>query len=390
MSLSLQDLVTLTTKSLLSNRLRSALTTLGVFMGVAAVNATLQVSSISRAVITKQLAKREAPQASVYILEAKGRQPKLEDMEFLRKRIKNIQVISAYNFVNSDQAVFQGRTSKALILAVSQNYLLTSGRKVLKGRFFNTADFVNYRPVAVIDKFLEDKILSGKDPIGQLLFTSGKLFLIVGVIETKLDIGEQPQGSLLMPISTYSAITGSQSIDAISMRPYKLKNLKKLEGQATQLLKQRLIGSDIYVSNNVEDIIQQQETLELATRGLIAVGMISLLIAGVGIANITIAAVIERTAEIGLRRAIGATKLDILQQFILEAVILSLVGGIAAIISVHGLTLVIAGTFSLPYRFESQTAMLSLGSALLVGVGACFFPAIRASQLDPVKALRES
>ncbi|AFZ26606.1 ABC-type antimicrobial peptide transport system, permease component [Cylindrospermum stagnale PCC 7417] len=390
MSLSLQDLVVLTIKSLLSNRLRSALTTLGVFMGVAAVNATFQVSSISRAVITKQLAEREAPQASVYILEAKGRQPKLEDMEFLQKRIKNIQVISAYNYVISEQVVFQDRTSKALILAVSENYLLTSGRKVLKGRFFNPTDFVNYRPVAVIDKFLEEKIFSGKDPIGKLIFTSGRLFMIVGVIETKLNIGEQPQGSLLMPISTYSSMTGSQSIDAISMRPYKLKNLKNLEKQATQLLKQRLAGSDIFGANNVEDIIQQQETLELATRGLIAVAMISLLIAGVGIANITIAAVIERTAEIGLRRAIGATKLEILQQFILEAVVLSLVGGIAAIISVHGLTLVIADTFSLPYRFESQTAMLSLGSALLVGMGACLLPAIRASQLDPVKALRES
>ncbi|MBD6617653.1 FtsX-like permease family protein [Komarekiella sp. 'clone 1'] len=390
MSLAFQDLVTLTFKSLLSNRLRSALTTLGVFMGVAAVNATLQVSSISRAVIARQLAEREAPQVSVFILETKGREPQLEDMEFLRKRVKNVQVISAYNYVVSEQVVFQNRIGKALILAVSQNYLLTSGRKLLKGRFFNSADFVNYRPVAVIDKFLEDKIFIGKNPIGQLVFTSGRLFLVVGVMESKLSFGEQPQGTLLIPISTYSAMTGSQGIDAISMRPRKLKDLKSMEKQATQLLKQRLAGSDIYASNNVEDIIQQQETLELATRGLIVVGIISLLIAGVGIANITIAAVIERTAEIGLRRAIGATKLEILQQFILEAVILSLVGGITAIAFVHGLTLVIADTFSLPYQFESRTAALSLGSALLVGMGACFFPAIRASQLDPVKALRES
>ncbi|ARV57451.1 macrolide ABC transporter ATP-binding protein [Nostocales cyanobacterium HT-58-2] len=390
MSVSLQDLVVLTFKSLFSNRVRSSLTTLGVFMGVAAVNATLQVSNISRAVIAKQLAEREAPQVSVYLSEATGRQPKLEDMEFLQKRIKNAQVMSAYDYVMSEQVIFQNRISKALILAVSQNYLLTSGRKLLKGRFFDAADFVNYRPVAVIDKFLEDKLFPGENPIGKLIFTSERLFLIVGVMETKLNVGEQPQGSLLMPISTYSAMSGSQSIDEISIRPYTLKDMKKLEESATQLLKQRLSGSDIYASNNVEDIIQQQETLELATRGLIAVGIISLLIAGVGIANITIASVIERTAEIGVRRAVGATKLEILQQFILEAVILSLVGGIAAIISVHGLTLVIADTFNLPYRFESQTAVLSLSSALLVGMGACFLPAMRASQLDPVKALRES
>jgi putative ABC transport system permease protein len=128
----------------------------------------------------------------------------------------------------------------------------------------------------------------------------------------------------------------------------------------------------------------------MASKGLTAVGIISLLIGGVGIANITIAAVMERTPEIGLRRAIGAKKQDILLQFILEAAILSLLGGIAAIISVHGLTMVVAETFNLPYEFESKTAALSLGSALLVGVGAGFLPAVRASRLDPVKALRNS
>jgi putative ABC transport system permease protein len=113
-----------------------------------------------------------------------------------------------------------------------------------------------------------------------------------------------------------------------------------------------------------------------------------LLIGGVGIANITIAAVMERTPEIGLRRAIGATQADIMLQFILEATLLSLAGGVAAIITVHALTVMVANTFELPYEFDSRTAVLSLSSALLVGVGAGFLPALRASQLDPVKALR--
>ena len=99
---------------------------------------------------------------------------------------------------------------------------------------------------------------------------------------------------------------------------------------------------------------------------------------------------IERTSEIGLRRAIGATKLEIQIQFILESIILSLVGGVLAIATVHGLTVVVASTFTLPYQFEVLTAALSLGSALMVGMGACYLPAVRASQLDPVKALREA
>ena len=191
-------------------------------------------------------------------------------------------------------------------------------------------------------------------------------------------------------MSFYYALTGSRDIGSIQIRPYKIEDLKDLADKAKQLMEQRFPGKEIYSWNNVRQILAQQETLEMASHGLTAVGIISLLIGGVGIANITIAAVMERTPEIGLRRAIGAKRRDILLQFILEAAILSLLGGTAAIISVHGLTMVVAETFKLPYEFESKTAALSLGSALLVGVGAGFLPAVRASRLDPVKALRNS
>ncbi len=390
MSLSPQDLIALTSKSLLSNVLRSTLTTLGVFMGVAAVNATLQVGDISRAVIAKQLAQREAPQIQIYIGGQEIREPKLEDMEFLRQRLSGLLGISASNYVFSDQVVFQGREGKPNTLAVSQQYFLTSGRKILLGRSFRAADFVNYRPVAVIDEFLSQQLFEGGNPIGQLIYTSQRAYLVVGVMESKMLSAEaKPTGSLLIPMSTYSAMTGSQSIMSISMRPNKLENMKSLQQEAKKLLEQRFPGAEIYTGTNVQEILQQKETLELASQGLTVVGIIALLIGGVGIGNITIAAIIERTPEIGLRLAIGATKLDVLLQFILEAAILSLVGGVTAIVIVHTLTQLVSETFNLPYQFEIQTAALSLSSALMVGVGACFFPALRASQLDPVKALRE-
>lgn len=389
MSLSPLDLIALTCNSLRSNLLRSGLTSLGVFMGVAAVSATLQVGSISRAVIAEQLAQREAPQVFIGLWGVRDKEPKLEDMEFLRQQLQGWQAISAINWIGSSQTLFQGEEAEPFMLAVSPDYLLTTGRRVLLGRPFTAADFDNYRPVVVIDQFLADKLFKGQEPIGQLIFSEQRPFLVVGVIETKFNSdGDEPKGNLLLPLSTYSAMTGSQRIDSISVRPNNLKDMKNLEEQAKQLLKQHFTGSDFYAGNNVEEILKQKETLELASRGLTAVGIISLLIGGVGIANITIAAVIERTSEIGLRRAIGAKRRDILLQFILEAVILSLVGGTAAIATVHGLTVVVADTFKLPYKFESRTAALSLSSALLVGVGAGFLPALRASQLDPVKALR--
>lgn len=391
MSLSYIDLLALAFNSLRGNPLRSALTTLGVFMGVASVSATLQVGSISRAVIEKELSQREAPHLTVGLWGLKGREAKLEDMEFFRQQLKGLQAISAVNFVweFTGSTVFQGREAEPDILAVSPDYLLTLGRRVLAGRSFTTADFTNYRSVVLIDEFLAKQLFQGQEPTGQLIFTGQNPFLVIGVIETKLNSEEdEPKGGLLMPMSTYSSITGKQRINSVWMRPQNFKDVKKIEAQAKELFKQRFPDSDFSAWNNVDDIIQQRDTFELASRGLTAVGIISLLIGGVGIANITIAAVMERTLEIGLRRAIGATRRDILLQFILEAALLSLVGGISAIATVHGLTVVVAKTFKFPYAFQSNIAALSLSSALLVGVGAGFLPAVRASQIDPVKALR--
>ncbi len=359
-------------------------------MGVAAVSATLQVGNISRAVITDQLAKREAPQLQIYVWSSLGL--KLEDMNFVRQRLKGVQAISASNWFgfNEGKVIFQDEEAEPSMTAVSQDHLLTSGVKLMAGRFFSPNDFTNYRPVVVIDEVLATKLFKGgMKSVGQRIYADRRPYIVVGVIESKQGISGEPKGEMLVSMSLYKAMTGSQRIQSISVRPYNLKDIKEMEKQAKKVLKQRFPEGDVYVWNNVRKILEQQETLELASRGLLAVGVISLLVGGVGIANITIAAVTERTPEIGLRRAIGATQHDIMLQFILEAVILSLVGGIAAIVMVHGLTTVVADVFKLPYKFDSNTAALALGSALAVGVGAGFLPALRASQLDPVKALRQ-
>jgi len=389
MSLSPFDLLRLTCLSLSGNILRSSLTTVGVFMGVAAVSATLQVGNISRAVIAKQLAERIAPQLVVGMWGETTL--KLESMEFFRHRLKGVKAISGLNWFsfNNGKVIFQDQESEPIIIAVSQNYLLTSGLKLIAGKFFSDRDLTEFRPVVVIDEMLATQLFkNGEKPIGQRIFAEHRPYTVIGVMETKEGNFGKPTGEMLVSMSIYKAMTGSQIIDAILIRPEHPKEMKKMEETVKKVLQQSFPKAEFYVRNNTEEILEQQETLELTSRGLLAVGVISLLVGGVGIANITIAAVTERTPEIGLRRAIGATQRDIMLQFILEAVILSLVGGIVAIITVHGLTLVVADVFKLPYKFDSNTAALALGSALAVGVGAGFLPALRASQLDPVKALR--
>ena len=389
--LSPKDLIILSCKSLIANKVRSALTTLGVFMGVAAVNATLQVGDIGRAVLARELTKRGTPHVQVSVWSTEGKQANLEDMNYLHKNISNIMAISGINNLQQQTKVFyQGEEAEPNMLAVTQYYLQTTGKELLKGRFFNSKDFLQYRAVIVIDEALADKFFKNQNPLGQQLLNDGRLYTVVGVIETETGFFTEPKGSVLLPISRYIATTGIESIETISIRPRNPEKMEELKTIAQELLEKRLPGAEVYAYSNIEAIQAAQQVLGIASQTLTLLSSISLIIGGVGITNITIAAVIERTPEIGLRRAIGATKYEILWQFIIEAAILSLVGGITAITIVHGITTVVTQVFNLPYEFEIKTVSLSLGSALFVGVGAAFFTSLRASQLDPVKALRQS
>ncbi|MBD2091321.1 ABC transporter permease [Microcoleus sp. FACHB-1515] len=393
MSLSPIDLLHFTYRSLRGNPVRSILTTVGVFMGVTAVSATLQVGSISRAIVARRLAARQAPQVTLF---PEWRSPsgvraqlKQDDMEFLQQRLVGVEAISAVNWNRSMPVVFQGQQAQPDIIAVSQAYLQTSGQSIVAGRFFTGADFAHFRPVVVIDELLATELFQAQNPIGQRIYASRQPYTVIGVIASKNNYDEeQPTGQLILTLTFLSALTGSREIDSFRIRPTQLQDLEAVGDRAEKLLMQRFPGQQFYQFNNVEDILEQQRLLELTSRGLAVVGAISLLVGGIGIANIMIASVTERTAEIGLRRAIGATRIEILLQFILEAALLSLVGGTVAIATVHGLTLVVSKQFNLPYRFEIATAGLTLAAAFGVGIGASLLPAIRASQLDPVQALR--
>jgi len=390
MGIGFGDLLDLSYKSLLGNPVRSALTMLGVFMGVGAVSATLQVGNISRELLAQQLAAREAPLVSAQVFTRDYRRLTVDDLSFIRKNLKNVQAISAYSWVNWGNLVYEDKTVEIAIGAVLENHLEATGQRVLKGRFFNQSDFEAFRSVAVIDEFLATEIFGKSDPVGKRVYAAGRPYIVIGVIDTKLQERDgEPTGTLWIPMALLRAMTGQRDIGLVQVRPANLDKLDDVEQQLETILEQRHPDPLwMRIWTNADDLLQQKQAVEMTSRSLLAVGAIALLVGGVGIANIAIASVVERTGEIGLRRAIGATQVDVMAQFILEALILSIVGGIAAIVTVHGLTSVAAKTFDLPYKFDTRSTAIALGSALVVGVGAVFLPAVRASKLDPVQALK--
>ena len=172
------------------------------------------------------------------------------------------------------------------------------------------------------------------------------------------------------------------------IQPEDTQNLEDMSMEVEALMMQRYPGSFVWVYSNMDDVEFYETLIRNVSLVLLLIGGIALFVGGVGIANITIASVVERTSEIGLRRAIGATRIEIMLQFLLESTVISLVGGTLAIAAVQGITVVTVNIFSLPYIFNYQTPLISLSSATAVGVLASFLPALRASKLDPVDALR--
>ena len=397
MALSPLDLLLITFRELRGNLVRSGLTTLGIFMGVAAVNATLNISSINSAQIQQKLASRDNPYLTLNIYPAgetfSSEVPKIneEDISVLEQKVPGVSSISTVSAVYASELQFQGTVvSDAQVLGVSENYQRTTGRIILQGRFFERADFTQYQPVAIVDQALSDKLFQGEDPLGKGLYAGGTRFTVVGLSETKqLYADDEPRGELWMTQNYSNALSGGFSFAQTQVALRDLSEYETVQGQIEEVLSQRYPNFEVSTYGNVEDLYTEQQQQRTSSIILNIVGLIALVIGGVGIANITVASVVERTREIGLRRAVGATDLEVMLQFILEVVLLSVAGGVAAIATVHLLSKVVTTTlFIAPYEFQPRDAAISMGAALAVGVSSSFVPALRVTRIDVVQALR--
>ncbi|MCU0570670.1 MAG: ABC transporter permease [Oculatellaceae cyanobacterium Prado106] len=385
----------MTWRTLSRDWIRSGLTAFGVFMGVAAVSATLNIQSMTRAQIELKLAERDKPYLAPFISPTdRFALPEIDqnDAQALQKAFPQIRSISLTSSVSTISSVqFESQTVEGVMgQSVTLNYLETTGRRMLKGRFFNFIDFDGYLPVAIADERLASTLFQGQDPIGKAVYTGGNRLVIIGVTQTKSDgSGAESQGVLWVTERYASLIQGSFNYSTLQISPHRLEEIPALKTLVEQFFQQRFPQASVYLYDNSSDLLKEQETQAIAARGLMIVGLVALAIGGVGIANITVASVLERTKEIGIRRAIGATRLEIMAQFILEAIAVSIAGGAIAVISVHYVTQVVTTTIvQLPYEFSTENAGLAMTAAIAVGVGSSFFPALRATRINIITALR--
>ncbi len=390
MSLSSRDLCLAAWRSLAATPARSGLTALGVFLGAAAVSATLQVAAISRAIIANRLAAQEAPQITASARSEGRHAVSSADLELLVEQVPGLEAASGSAFFKRGAALYGDRRVDLWVEAVSSQHLQTSGRQLQAGRFFSVAERDRLQAIAVVDEYLREQLFGEQPALNQQILVAGVPYTVIGVMESKLRSADSElRGEMLVPLSYYRALSGRQTLGWFQLRLAQLADLPQTEQAVETWLAARFPDAEISTSNNVMAIRDQQRTLRLASRSLLAVGIVALAIAGVGIANITLATVWERTGEIGLRRAVGARQRDILLQFVLEAVLVGTVGATTAVVSVTGLTRLVASHFELPYQFAVRDVVLTLSAALLVGVSASALPAYQASQIAPARALRD-
>jgi len=404
------DLVASASRALRSNPLRSALTALGVIIGVGSVVAMVALGSGAQAQVERSIASLGSnllivvpgAQATGGVRMAQGGGGRdtltLDDVEAIAG-LEGVLAVAPSQRGNA-QLIANGVNWNTRIEGVTPSYLMARDWEVAQGRFFDESEERQARRVVVLGATVARELFPNVDPIGQAMRISGGSYEVIGVLESKgqSGFGMDQDDVVLAPLTTVKRrISGrfrrADTVSQISVKAASEGELNRLQEDVENLLRERhrirTGDEDDFTVQNLSSITETAAaTTQVFTYLLGGISAVSLLVGGIGIMNIMLVSVTERTREIGLRKALGARQSDILHQFGLEAVTLSLAGGIV------GLALGVAGAwgmtslFNLPLVIAPQNALMAIGFSGLVGVVFGAYPAWRAAKLDPIEALR--
>mgnify|MGYP005843745775 CR=1 FL=1 len=394
-------------KTLTANKLRSSLTMLGIIIGNASVIAMVGIGEGAQKYINEQL---QTLGPNVLFIVPGNRQTRelggleiprtlvVADADAIQAQVPTVVGV-APEFSSRDLIVFRNRSANASVVGTNEQFLTVRSFEMAQGRFLSELDLDRHSQVAVLGATLAERLFDQTPPIGQSIRIRGASFEIVGIMARKgSNLGLDYDDAVILPITTQaSRLVGQRQspygieVAFISVSAESRESMSRAEFQITNLLRLR---------HNIRDeddfFIQSQDTLlniagtitGALTVMLAAIAGISLLVGGIGIMNIMLVSVRERTQEIGLRKAIGASQQDILVQFLIEAIILSIAGGIVGTgLGISGILVISTLT-----PFEAGVSMGAIAIAVGVsgGIGLFFgvFPARQAAKLDPIVALR--
>jgi putative ABC transport system permease protein len=390
--------------SLGANRMRTVLTTVGIGIGVATLLAIVGMIQGLNSSFERQLA--TIGTNNLYVSKfpwvMKGdwwvyRNRKdftLPQVEQIRQQFTYLSAISPVVSRTSDVGFGGELLSNVGITGATHEYLTIAGYEITAGRFLTEADNAVTRPVAVIGATVAEGLFPGMNPVGRTIRIDDRTFQVVGTLSRKGKMLEEDQDLLVMvPFKTFLVTFGKSRGLAIALSIERAEDIRQAEDQLVGILR-RVRGTppgvpDDFSINRPEMLAQTYEQLTGALYGVaVGVGLITLLVGGIGIMNIMLVSVRERTREIGIRRALGARKRTIVLQFLMEASAVSAVGGLLGTVVGLGTAKVVSLITPLAADVQLLTILGGVGFAALVGLLFGIWPAARAANLDPVEALR--
>lgn len=379
-------------KSIRSNKVRSFLTMLGVIIGVSSVIAAVGFAQGSTKSITDTISSMGTNLIQVNIMGRNSNRNVTYSQikKFSEENSDDIAAVAPQS--NSSATVkYKINNRNTNVLGTSPDYQTIKSVSAQSGRFLIQSDLEVMQKVAVVGTAVVNDIFEGKDPIGEKIKINGQLFTVVGVLEEK--DGGQDQGAddiVIIPVSVSQRLFRSGAIRNFAIQATGPDTVES----AMEKLEKFLINT--YKSTDAFRVFNQAEMLEnldsmtgTMTAVLAGIAAISLIVGGIGIMNIMLVSVTERTREIGIRKAIGAKKKNILVQFLIEAIILTGFGGVLGVaIGISIIHFIIGGFDLVPEVYSIPWILISFGISLGVGVTFGLFPAYKAASLNPIEALR--
>ncbi len=384
-------------------KLRAALTALGVIIGVAAVVATLSIGTGAKQAVTTQIQTLGSNLITIFpgqsgqfgvFLGGQVQTLKYEDGLAIRAAVPEVEDVTA-EYGRPAQVVNGNQNSFTQVLGETPNFPAVRDWPVVAGAFFGEEDLRARARVAVIGQTVARNLFGDADPLGARIKINRKTFTVIGLMGPKGSNGFQDRDDVVfVPLTT--AQKRLYGVDFVRTLYVKVRSDEEMEIAQTKLDAvlhdrhriPRSADGDYIIRNQADILATFQNVTQTITLMLGSVAAVSLIVGGIGIMNIMLVSVTERTREIGLRKAVGATRSNILVQFLVESIVLSVLGGLMGIVLGVGASRVVASTFGWTTVITPSAVVMAFGFAAAVGVFFGIYPAQRAAALDPIVALR--